>query len=332
MRILVTGGEGFIGSHIVERLCELRHDVMTLDNHDTYGLLTTDELAHIHQWRQRRWTDRVTRRRGSVTDKDTLLKVFQSRPEIVIHLASYPRAKLVNNDPLLGVNNIVDGTVNLLEHCKNFGTKRFVFVSSSMIYGHFEDGVKENADTKPINIYGEAKLAAERFCKQFHASFGLEYVIARPSGVYGPGDIPDRVVTKFFDQAMQNKNITVHQGINKVDFTYVTDAAEGIIRCATTPGAANLSFNITSGEGHSLESVAQHIKEIADSRSEIRVEGTNSLYPSRGGLDISRARDILKYNPQVGLIEGLNHYHDWIRQMHPPKDHCMLFTDRDNKW
>jgi nucleoside-diphosphate-sugar epimerase len=332
LRILVTGGEGFIGSHIVERLCELRHDVMTLDNHDTYGLLTTDELAHIHRWRQRRWTDRVIRRRGSVTDKDTLLKVFQWEPEIVIHLASYPRAKLVNNDPQLGVNNIVDGTINLLEHCKNFGTKRLVFVSSSMIYGHFEDGVKENADTKPINIYGEAKLAAERFCKQFHASFGLEYVIARPSGVYGPGDIPDRVVTKFFDQAMQNKNITVHQGINKVDFTYVTDAAEGIIQCAITPRAANLSFNITSGEGHSLESVAQHIKEIADSRSEIRVEGTNSLYPSRGGLDISRARDILNYDPQVGLVQGLNHYHDWIRQMHPPKDHVMVFTDRDNKW
>jgi nucleoside-diphosphate-sugar epimerase len=332
MRILVTGGEGFIGSHIVERLCELRHDVMTLDNHDTYGLLTMDELAHIHQWRQRRWCEKVIRRRGSVTDKDTLLKVFQSRPEIVIHLASYPRAKLVNNDPLMGVNNIVDGTINLLEHCKNFATKRFVFVSSSMIYGHFDDGVKENADTKPINIYGEAKLAAERFCKQFHTSFGLEYVIARPSGVYGPGDIPDRVVTKFFDLAMQNKNITVHQGINKVDFTYVTDAAEGIIQCATTPGAANLSFNITSGEGHSLESVAQHIKDIADSKSEIRVEGTNSLYPSRGGLDISRARDILNYDPQVGLVEGLNHYHDWVQKMHSAKDDGIVFTDRDNKW
>jgi nucleoside-diphosphate-sugar epimerase len=320
MRILVTGGEGFIGSHIVERLCELCHNVMTLDNHDTYGLLTTDELARIHQWRQRRWSEKVARRKGCVTDKDTLLKVFQFSPEIVIHLASYPRAKLVNNDPLLGVNNIVDGTINLLKHCKNFGTKRFVFVSSSMIYGHFEDGVKESADTKPINIYGEAKLAAERFCKQFQTSFGVEYVIARPSGVYGPGDIPDRVVTKFFDQAINDQTITVHKGINKVDFTYVTDAAEGIIKCALHPGAANLSFNISSGEGHSLESVAKHIKNIAYSKSEILVDGRNSLYPSRGGLDISRARDILGYDPRVSLLKGLNNYYDWVMEMNTPID------------
>lgn len=320
MRILVTGGEGFIGSHVVEQLCELKHHVMTLDNHDTYGLLTPEELRKIHQWRQRNWAPAVLKHRGTVTDADTLLRIFQWKPEIVIHLASYPRAKLVNKNPVLGVNNIIDGTVNLLQHCKNFGVKRFVFVSSSMIYGHFEDGVKESADTKPINIYGEAKLASERFCKHFQQFSGVEYVIARPSGVYGPGDIPDRVVTKFFDQAMNNETITVHKGINKVDFTYVTDAADGIIKCALHPGAANLSFNITSGEGHSLESLAEYIKDITDSRSEILVDGRNDLYPSRGGLDITRARDILGYDPQVSLLKGLNNYHDWVQEIKPPAE------------
>jgi UDP-glucuronate 4-epimerase len=334
MKILVTGGEGFIGSHIVERLCELKHHVMTLDNHDTYGLLTTEQLRKIHEWRQRNWAPAVIKHRGTVTDADTLLRIFQWRPEVIIHLASYPRAKLVNNNPLLGVNNIVDGTINLLQHSKNFGVKRFVFVSSSMIYGHFEDGVKESADTKPINIYGEAKLAAERFCKHFQQFSGVEYVIARPSGVYGPGDIPDRVVTKFFDQAINNHPITVHKGINKVDFTYVTDAAEGIIQCALHPGAANLSFNITSGEGTSLESVARYIRDIAESRSEILIEGGNSLYPSRGGLDITRARNILGYAPRVSLLKGLNHYYDWVQEMNPPTDpgeDIMNKQDRD-RW
>jgi nucleoside-diphosphate-sugar epimerase len=281
-------------------------------------LLTTEELRKIHQWRQRNWAPQVLRYRGTVTSQDTLLRVFSHKPDVVIHLASYPRAKLVNNNPLKGVNNIIDGTINLLQHCKNFRTKRFVFVSSSMIYGHFEDGVKENARTKPINIYGEAKLAAERFCKHFQQFSDVEYTIARPSGVYGPGDIPDRVVTKFFDQAINNQTITVHKGINKVDFTYVTDAAEGIIKCALHPGAANLSFNISSGEGHSLESVANHIKNIADSKSEILVDGRNNLYPSRGGLDISRARDILGYDPQVSLLKGLNNYYDWVQEINPP--------------
>ena len=332
MKILVTGGEGFIGSHIVERLCELKHQVITLDNHDTYGLLTADELSKTHRWRQRNWAPQVLRYRGTVTSQDTLLRVFSHKPDVVIHLASYPRAKLVNNNPLLGVNNIVDGTINLLQHCKNFRTKRFVFVSSSMIYGHFEDGVKENARTKPINIYGEAKLAAERFCKHFQQFSDVEYTIARPSGVYGPGDIPDRVVTKFYGQAVKHQDITVHKGINAVDFTYVTDAAEGIIQCAVHPSAANLSFNISSGEGTQLTTLAEHIVSITDSKSKIEVAGRNALYPARGALDITRATDILGYQPKVALLKGLNNYHDWMTEFDSAVKKDIAEIKTDNTW
>ena len=313
MKILVTGGEGFIGSWIVEQLCELKHQVYTLDNHDTYGLINADQLKHLHNWRQRNWADKVFKSKGTVTDRDKLLGMFQHRPEVVIHLASYPRAKIVHQNPTLGIDNIIGGTINLLEHCQNFGVKRFVFVSSSMIYGNFQDGVKEGDDTKPLNIYGEAKLAAERFCKHYQKFHGVEYVIARPSGVYGPGDIPDRVVTTFYDRAIKNEKITVHKGIGAVDFTYVEDAADGIIRCATTPGAANLSFNISSGEGTELKNLARHIVSITESKSEIIEEGRNQMYPARGALDISRARDLLGYNPQTSLLKGLNKYHEWYQ-------------------
>jgi nucleoside-diphosphate-sugar epimerase len=314
MKILVTGGEGFIGSWIVEKLCELKHSVITLDNHDTYnGLIDKNKLKELHNWRQRNWSPKVMKHVGCITDRDKLLSVFHSRPDVVIHLASYPRAKIIHEDPLQGVSNIVSGTINLLQHSKHFNVKRFVFVSSSMIYGHFEDGVKESSDTKPINIYGEAKLVAERFCKQYQKFFDMEYVIARPSGVYGPGDMPDRVITKFFDQAMQNKDMIVHKDINKIDFTYVTDAADGIIRCATVPGAANLSFNIGSGEGTGLLDLARTIVDITESRSAVIEEGRNQMYPSRGALDISRAKELLGYNPQVSLLKGLYSYHDWIK-------------------
>jgi UDP-glucose 4-epimerase len=232
----------------------------------------------------------------------------------VIHLASYPRAKIVHRDPLLGLDNIINGTVNLLEHCKNFGVKRFVFVSSSMIYGNFESGVKESASTKPINIYGEAKLAAERMCKHYQQFSGVEYVIARPSGVYGPGDIPDRVVTNFYAKAINNQPITVHKGIGGVDFTYVEDAADGIIRCATLPGAANLSFNISSGESTGLLDLANKIISITDSKSEIIEERRSSIYPSRGALDIQRAKELLDYEPKTSLLKGLNKYHEWYQE------------------
>ena len=315
MRILVTGGEGFIGSCIVEKLCELKHQVYTLDNHDTYGLLEQSQLQKIYEWRKRNWASKVHTYKGSVLDSNKVLSAFQNKPDVVIHLASYPRAKIVHQNPMMGIDNIVNGTINLLEHCKKFNTQRFVFVSSSMIYGNFNDGVKEGDKTKPINIYGEAKLAAERFCKHFQNHAGVEYVIARPSGVYGPGDIPDRVVTTFHRQALANETICVHKGINAVDFTYVEDAADGIIQCAVNPSAANLSFNISSGEGTHLMDLAKHIVSLTDSKSEVKIQGTNLIYPSRGALDISRAKDILGYNPRTSLLKGLFNYHQWYEQI-----------------
>lgn len=313
MKILVTGGEGFIGSWIVEKLCRLKHEVYTIDNHDTYGLINNEDLRKLHKWRQRNWADKVYKFRGSVTEKNQVLSVFQHRPEIIIHLASYPRAKIVHQNPMLGIENIVNGTINLLEHSKNFGVKRFVFVSSSMIYGNFSSGVKESDNTKPINIYGEAKLATERFCKHYQKFNGLEYCIARPSGVYGPGDIPDRVVTTFYDRAIKNETLKIHKGIGAVDFTYVEDAADGIIKCALHPGAANLSFNVASGEATSLRSLAENIVSITDSESDIVEEGRSQLYPARGALDISRAKDILNYTPGTSLLKGLNRYHEWYQ-------------------
>lgn len=313
MKILITGGEGFIGSWIVEKLCELKHQVYTLDNHDTYGLIDSEQLKHLYKWRKRNWADKVFVHRGDVTNKDHVLKAFQCRPDVVIHLASYPRAKIVHQNPSLGVGNIVGGTINLLEHSEKFGVKRFVFVSSSMIYGNFSDGVKESANTKPINIYGEAKLSAERFCKHYQKFHDMEYVIARPSGVYGPGDIPDRVVTTFYDRAIRGETLTVHKGINAVDFTYVEDAADGIIKCALHPSAANTSFNISSGEGTELLTLAKHIVSITDSNSKVTEEGRNQMYPSRGALDISRAADLLGYQPKTSLLKGLNRYHEWYQ-------------------
>ena len=138
MKILVTGGEGFIGSCVVEKLCEQKHEVYTLDNNETYGLVSTEQLKKLNNWRQRNWAYKVQKYHGSVSDRNKLLSIFRHNLDCVIHLASYPRAKLVHADPPLGVHNVIDGTINLLNHCRMFKVKRFVFVSSSMIYGHFK--------------------------------------------------------------------------------------------------------------------------------------------------------------------------------------------------
>ena len=312
MRILVTGAYGFIGSRVVERLLEMGHDVTAMDNKETYGVITPHDLNKLYTWRQRNWTKSVSRSEGDVTDRNAVLTAFKPRPDYVIHLASYPRAKIVNNDPWIGVQNVIGGTVNLLWHCQHMPVKKFVFVSSSMIYGHFSDGTREDAVTKPNNLYGEAKLTAERFVKHYNQQHGINYAVVRPSGVYGPGDMEDRVLSKFFENAMNDRTITVHDGDNKVDFTYIDDTAEGIIKAALSE-VSNRSFNITAGNATSLRTAAEKIVALTRSKSDIVDTGAHKLYPRRGTLDITRAKDLLGYQPITSFESGLEKYYEWLQ-------------------
>ena len=293
MKILVTGGKGFIGSKIVEMLSNDGHHLIVVDNHDTYGIMTKDELDKLYKWRTRNWVAKnVQIIIGDILDRLVCLKAFSHNPDIVIHLATYPRAKIVDRDPILGIPKVINTTTNLLWHAEKFGVRKFVYVSSSMVYGDFVDGMKEDGKTKPKNIYGEAKLTGERLVKLFAKRDNLNYNIIRPSGVYGPGDMPDRVVSKFFDKAMNNQPITLHNGENKVDFTYRRDAA---------------------GKATSLRTLAEKIIALTGSESEIEDIGDHMLYPMRGTLDIGRARDLLNYEPEFTLDEGLASYYDWLK-------------------
>tara|TARA_S200000501_G_scaffold13203_1_gene11700 strand:+ start:201 stop:1154 length:954 start_codon:yes stop_codon:yes gene_type:complete len=314
MKILVTGGKGFIGSKIVEMLTKDGHTVTVVDNNDTYGIMTKQELEKLFQWRTRNWVaENVQVISGDILNRLICLKAFSHNPDIVIHLATYPRAKIVDEDPILGIPKVINTTTNLLWHSSKWSVKKFVYISSSMVYGDFVDGTKEDANTKPKNIYGEAKLTGERMVKLFAKRDNLNYSIIRPSGVYGPGDMPDRVVSKFFEKAMKNETITLHNGANKVDFTYRQDAARGIIMSALS-SVSNVSFNITAGNATSLRTLAETIIKITGSESEIEDIGNHKLYPMRGTLNISRAKDLLGYEPEFTLEQGLKSYYDWLRQ------------------
>jgi len=313
VKILITGGKGFIGSKIVEMLCKDEHQLTIIDNEDTYGIMTNNELQKLFEWRTRNWIDKkIHYIKGDVLDRLTCLKAFSHHPDIVIHLATYPRAKIVDNDPIAGIPKVINTTTNLLWHAEKFGVKKFVYVSSSMVYGDFSDGMKEDGKTKPKNLYGEAKLTGERMVKLFSKRDNLNYNIIRPSGVYGPGDMPDRVVHKFFQRAMNNQTITLHNGQNKVDFTYRKDAARGIVLAALSP-VSNVSFNITAGNATSLRILAEKIIQLTNSESDIEDIGDHVLYPSRGTLDIQRAKDLLDYQPEYTLDKGLQSYYEWLQ-------------------
>ena len=312
MKILITGGHGFIGSKLVEILSQ-KHRVSILDNDLTYGLVSPAELEKYYEYRKRNWKNVGFILKGDVRDADVGLRAFRSNPDLVIHLAAYPRAKLVQDNPLEGISQIVDGTTNMLWHAEKFGVKKFVYVSSSMVYGNYKDGTCEDDDTKPTNIYGEAKLMGERLTKHFAQRSGLKYNIIRPSGVYGPGDLPDRVLSKFFEAAMSNRNLNVHNGKNKVDFTYVDDTAAGITQVSLSE-VYNTSFNITTGNAVSLQTAAKEVIRVTGSKSKIVDTGKNQLYPDRGTLNISRAKKLVKYKPQYSFEAGLKKYYEWIKQ------------------
>jgi len=314
MKYLITGGLGFIGTKIIEKLSNDGHKITCVDNKDTYDIITAQALDKLIAWRTRNWKkENVQVIDGDILDRLICLRAFKTNPDTVIHLATYPRAKIVDQDPINGIPKVIDTTTNLLWHAAKWKTKKFVYISSSMVYGDFVDGTREEASTKPQNIYGEAKLTGERLTKLFAKRDGLNYVIVRPSGVFGPGDLPDRVVSKFFSKAMNNEEIHLHNGENKVDFTYRQDAAYGIIKAANSE-VANTSFNITAGNATSLRTLAETIIDITGSQSEIKDIGMHKLYPMRGTLDISRAKDLLDYQPQFTLRQGLESYYDWIRK------------------
>ena len=145
MKILVTGGKGFIGSKIIEKLTHDGHKVISIDNHDTYDIISESDLKSLMAWRTRNWDMNLVQDKiGDVLDRDVCLNIFSSRPDIVIHLATYPRAKIVDQDPILGIPKVIGTTTNLLWHSIKFNVKKFVYISSSMVYGDFVDGTAED--------------------------------------------------------------------------------------------------------------------------------------------------------------------------------------------
>ena len=310
--ILVTGGFGFIGSRLVEDLSKTCK-VIVLDNKDTYGTVDQGTKKIMYQTRTKRWQlERVHVVEGDIMNQRDCLKAFSYQPDVVVHLAAYPRAQIVDDNPVLGIPKLVTGTTNLLYNADKFDTKRFVYVSSSMVYGDFKDGVKEDADTKPTNLYGEAKLMGERLTKLFCKKNNMDYIIVRPSGVYGKYDLPDRVIPKFFAKAMQNKIITLHNGSNKVDFTFKNDIIRGLIKCALETHVKNQSFNITNGNAHSLRELADEVMLLTGSKSEVIDVGNHDMYPMRGTLDIFKAKALLKWEPETTFKEGLRKYYESI--------------------
>ncbi len=314
MKFIVTGGAGFIGHNVVQQLEAQGHECFILDSITDYGFVNRDELAYLH-------SERSNKIRASVHNVDlrnhemvnTFFSNFSSLVDGVIHLASFPRQKVVSANPVWGSEVMSTALVNLLEATKKYRIPKFVYISSSMVYGDFEDQVTEDFNCKPQGQYGIMKLMGEWLVKDYSRRGCFDHVIIRPSAVYGEYDVEDRVVSKFMLAAMRGQTLKVNGASETLDFTYVEDAAAGIVGATLSENARNKTYNITKSHSWSLLDAANLAVAIAG-RGNVEVRDKDADFPSRGALNIDAARRDFGYDPKVDVEEGFRRYYKWFQE------------------
>ena len=313
MNILVTGGLGLIGHNVVKRLQDQGHIVSVIDTKTSYGVIPQEEIDYLMYHRLKKIDEyKCAVYKKDISDKGDIEAIFQvEEPEIVIHMASFPRQKVVNANPSLGSRTMSEGLLNLLEASNNHDVRKFIYISSSMVYGDFTDDVTEDYNCKPQGQYGIMKLAGERLVEDYSRRKCFSHTIIRPSAVYGELDVEDRVIAKFMLTAMRGGTLNVNGANETLDFTYVEDAADGIVAASLSDNTENKTYNITKSHSRTLLEAAQLSLKLAGGGTLV-VKDKDVDFPSRGALNIDAARRDFGYDPKVDVEEGFQKYYDWL--------------------
>jgi len=312
MNILVTGGLGLIGHNVVKRLQDMGHLVSIMDTKTNYGIIPQDEIDYLMAERMKKIDETSYIYDRDICDAEAVNFIFNvEQPEIVIHMASFPRQKVVNANPAWGSRVMSEGLLNLLEASDKYDVRKFIYISSSMVYGDFTDDVTEDAVCKPQGQYGIMKLAGEWLVKDYTRKTNLVHTIIRPSAVYGPLDVEDRVIAKFMLTAMRGGTLNVNGANETLDFTYVEDAADGIVAAALSDNTENKTYNITKSHSRTLLEAAQLALKLAGGGI-LLVKDKDKDFPSRGALNIDAARRDFGYDPKVDVEEGFERYYEWL--------------------
>ncbi len=312
--ILVTGGGGFIGSQVCRELIENGEDVVAFDS------LRYSDFQYLGKIRMQGFFDKIKFISGDIRDFPLVLETLKEN-EInkIIHTAAITYIPEAIKKPSLtfGVNTI--GTFNLLEAARILGLEKFVYISTSSVYGDFQyTPADEKHPLEPKDIYGATKLAADRIAIGYNRTYGLPVTVVRTSSVYGPGDLENRAAKIFIENALTGKPLELQGGgEQRRDFSYVKDVAKGIGLALNSEKANGEVFNITGGGDHTIKELATIIKEYIP-ETEIILKEARSIDANRGALDISKAEKILGYNPRYGLREGIEEYIKWYLEVYAP--------------
>ena len=296
---LVTGGAGFIGSHLVEALVGQGDQVRVLDNLSSGRM---ENLAAVE--------DQVELISADVQDVSACRQALDG-VEVVFHLAALASVPASIATPAITHDACLTGTLRMLDAARQADVSRFVFASSSSLYGNRSDELQTESDLPaPESPYAAAKLAGEQYCHAFHHSYGLETVCLRYFNVFGPRQDPASqyaaVIPAFITAILQGESPVVYgDGEQTRDFTYVSNVVQANLLAASTAGVAGGTFNIANGESTSLLELLDLLRELLDRPFDPRHDPPRDGDVRHSRADISRARDLLGYQPTAGLGEGL---------------------------
>jgi nucleoside-diphosphate-sugar epimerase len=298
-KALVTGGGGFIGSHLVDRLLRDGNEVRVLDNFATghrENLLGVDGEIELVE--------------GDIQSYERVHNAVRGC-ELVFHLAALPSVPRSIQDPLTSTASNVTGTLNVLLAARDEDVRRIVFASSSSVYGpQREFPQREEAAARPISPYGVSKLAAEGYCRAFTRVYGLETVALRYFNVFGPRQDPlsqyAAVIPKFITAVLRGERPVVFgDGEQSRDFTYIDNTVDGTVLAGSAEGAEGETFNVACGEATTLNELVRHIGELSGKPVEATYAERQPGDLDRSLADISRAREVLAYEPAVDIRAGL---------------------------
>jgi nucleoside-diphosphate-sugar epimerase len=309
-RVLVTGGGGFIGSHLTERLAE-HNEVTVYDSGARDALRFTDLAEH----------PRVKLVRGDVLDRP-LLRESAEGVDVVIHLAAVAGVPNYSSRPVATMETNMLGAANLLRVALEIGRPLFVNFSSSEVYGPWAEAAREGDATAPGPAgvsrwtYAVSKLAAEHLCLAYHREHGLPVISIRPFNVYGPRQVGEGAVRSFVERALRNETLHLHDdGSQRRAWCYVDDLVEGCLACLATPGAIGEVVNLGNPDAVvSVRELAETVVELCASRS--RIESVPYAAESEvhtRSPDIGKATALLGFRPRVALREGLARTVEWQR-------------------
>jgi len=330
-RIVLVGGAGFIGHNLALALKERGAQVEVVDGLDVNNLLTFSS-SDCHSGNRELY-------RGMLNDRLDLLRengiplhiqdardyhmmnavLNQIKPQVVIHLAAVAHAALSNKDPHSTFGHSLRTLENVLDYSRS-GVEHFIYFSSSMIYGDFKSAeVTEQSPCEPLGIYGVLKLAGEKIVKAYSQVFDLPFTIIRPSALYGERCVSRRVAQVFVESALEGNSISINgDGSDRLDFTYVHDLVNGVIKVIENENSKGEIFNITYGQSRSLEDMAELIREHFP-EARISYSTKDKLVPDRGTLSVEKARKLIDYEPQYPLEKGFVEYIKWYKSIWPNK-------------